>query len=140
MLGVRLKELRKSKSSKLNREIKQEEVAKNIGVARTTYAMYEQDKRQPDYETLIKLADYYEVTTDYLLRDEPPEMKKKVFEDEARKILEDPDTLIAAADGKITDSILKAAQKIIAQQLEAGRKPGDIRNNKYNPDKPTDES
>lgn len=140
MLGVRLKELRKSKSSELNREIKQEEVAKNIGVGRTTYAMYEQDKRQPDYETLIKLADYYEVTTDYLLRDEPREMKKKAFEDEARKILEDPDTLIAAADGKITDSILKAAQKIIAQQLKAGRKPGDIRNNKYKPDKPTDEN
>ncbi|KIN29806.1 MULTISPECIES: helix-turn-helix domain-containing protein [Bacillus] len=128
MLGMRLKKLRKSKSLELNKEIKQEEVAKNIGVGRTTYAMYEQDKRQPDYETLIKLADYYEVTTDFLLRGESQEAKDKIFNEEARRILEDPDTLVAAADGKITASILEAAQRIIAEQLKSGRQPGDIKN------------
>lgn len=61
MLGERLVKLRKSK------QIGQDEVAKNIGVARTTYAMYEQNRRQPDYETLKQLANFYGVTTDYLL-------------------------------------------------------------------------
>ncbi|AMV11726.1 MULTISPECIES: helix-turn-helix domain-containing protein [Geobacillus] len=60
-LGNRLQELR----SKLN--MRQEDVAKKIGVGRTTYAMYEQGKREPDYETLLKLADLFEVSTDYLL-------------------------------------------------------------------------
>lgn len=132
----RLVELRKKQGP----HMKQEDVAKAIGIARSTYGAYEQGKREPDHATLIKIADYYGVTIDYLLRDEPSETKEKMYRDEALKILEDPDTLIAAADGKITDSILKAAQKIIAQQLEAGRKPGDIRNNKYKPDTPTDEN
>ncbi|MER3120759.1 helix-turn-helix transcriptional regulator [Bacillus altitudinis] len=37
---------------------------------RATYANYERGYRQPDYDTLIKIADFFEVTTDYLLRGE----------------------------------------------------------------------
>lgn len=44
----------------------QEEIAKIIGVARTTYGMYEQGNRRIDYEELIKLADYYKVSLDYI--------------------------------------------------------------------------
>ncbi|MBO1003160.1 helix-turn-helix domain-containing protein [Pseudogracilibacillus auburnensis] len=50
------------KKHKLN----QEDIAKFLGVARTTYAMYEQGNREMDYELLIKLADYYKVSLDYL--------------------------------------------------------------------------
>lgn len=61
MLGNRLRLLR------TQRKLTQEEVAKKIGVARTTYAMYEQNSREPDNDTLQKLADYFEVSVDYLL-------------------------------------------------------------------------
>lgn len=61
MLGERLSALRKI------RKLKQEDVARKIGVARTTYSMYEQDNREPDIKVLIKLADFYEVTIDYLV-------------------------------------------------------------------------
>ncbi|MGJ9384293.1 helix-turn-helix domain-containing protein [Salipaludibacillus sp. CF4.18] len=64
-IGKRLVNLRKIKTSK-----KQEEVAKDLGVARSTYGAYEQDKREPDQSTLIKLSDYYDVSIDYLLRGE----------------------------------------------------------------------
>ncbi|PRS02334.1 transcriptional regulator [Bacillus atrophaeus] len=124
MLGDRLKELRDSK------KLTQDKLAEILGISRGTYAHYEINKRKPDYETLIKLADFYGVTTDYLLREESKETKDKILNEEALRLLEDPDTLIAAADGKLTDSILKAAQKIIADQLASGRKPGDIRNKK----------
>lgn len=122
----RLVELRKKQGP----HVKQEDVAKALGIARSTYGAYEQGKREPDHATLIKIADYYNVTIDYLLRDESKETKDKILNEEALRLLEDPDTLIAAADGKVTDSILKAAQKIIADQLASGRKPGDIRNKK----------
>jgi len=38
-----------------------------LGITRPAYTAYEMGKRQPDYETLIKLADYFNVTVDYLL-------------------------------------------------------------------------
>nr|WP_235598335.1 helix-turn-helix transcriptional regulator [Heyndrickxia sporothermodurans] len=47
-------------------DLTQEAVAEIIGVARNTYSMYEQGNRQMDYESLIKLADYYKVSLDYL--------------------------------------------------------------------------
>lgn len=108
--------------------MKQQEVADKLGIARTTYASYEQGKREPDHETLIKIADYYDVTIDFLLRGESQETQDEIFNEKARRILEDPDTLVAAADGKITASILEAAQRIIAEQLKSGRQPGDIKN------------
>lgn len=61
MFGERLKTLRNEK------KLRQEDVAKKIGIARTTYAMYEQEKREPDNDTLQKLANFYEVSVDFLL-------------------------------------------------------------------------
>jgi len=58
----RLRELRKSKGISLK------ELGAIIGVAESTMSLYESGKRQPDYETLLKLAEYYGVTVDYLLR------------------------------------------------------------------------
>ncbi|MDA2491345.1 helix-turn-helix domain-containing protein [Bacillus cereus] len=61
MFGTRLHTLRKE------RKLRQEDMAKQLGIARTTYAMYEQGNREPDYNTLIKLATFFEVSIDYLL-------------------------------------------------------------------------
>ncbi|MCU4833928.1 helix-turn-helix domain-containing protein [Bacillus cereus] len=61
MFGTRLHNLRKE------RKLRQEDMAKQLGIARTTYAMYEQGNREPDYNTLIKLATFFEVSIDYLL-------------------------------------------------------------------------
>ncbi|MFE6167046.1 helix-turn-helix domain-containing protein [Viridibacillus arvi] len=61
MLSANLKKLRDSQ------KLTQADVADRIGVARTTYAMYEQGKREPDIDTINKIASYYKVTTDYLL-------------------------------------------------------------------------
>lgn len=57
----RLIELRKSKG------LYQADVAKKIGVARATYGAYEQGNRQPDFDTLQSIANFFGVTTDYLL-------------------------------------------------------------------------
>lgn len=57
----RLKELRQA--AKLN----QIEAAKLFGVAQSTLSGWETGKTQIDYDNLIKIADYYKVTLDYLL-------------------------------------------------------------------------
>lgn len=45
----------------------QYEVAEKLGISRGQLANYEQGSRQPDYDMLEQLADFYSVTTDYLL-------------------------------------------------------------------------
>ena len=58
---MRLKELRN------NENLNQEDVAKIIQVARTTYSSYEQGLSEPNIETLCKLADHYNISLDYLV-------------------------------------------------------------------------
>jgi len=57
-IGEKLKELRKAN------KLTQQEFSSIIGVPRVNYTRYETDKVRPDYETLIKIADYYEISLD----------------------------------------------------------------------------
>ena len=50
-----------------NKGLSQRQLAKKLNVAPSTLAMYELNKREPDYETLGKIADFFDVNTDYLL-------------------------------------------------------------------------
>lgn len=59
MLGDHLKKLRGKRT--------QEEVAKLLGISRARYSHYENGVRQPDFNTLEQIANFYNVTTDYLL-------------------------------------------------------------------------
>lgn len=43
------------------------EVAKEIGISLSAYSNYEQGIREPSYDILKKICDYFEVTADYLL-------------------------------------------------------------------------
>ncbi len=61
MIGKRINELRKEL------ELSQEELAKKIGVSRSALSLYEIDRREPDLETVKKIASLFGVTTDYLL-------------------------------------------------------------------------
>lgn len=54
-----------------NKGLTQEEAASIFDVKLSTYQKYERDAISPPYDTLIKIADFYGVTTDYLLGREP---------------------------------------------------------------------
>lgn len=58
---MRLHELRKEK------KFKQIEIANQINITQNCYSNYEKEKREPKIETLCKLADYYNVSLDYLV-------------------------------------------------------------------------
>lgn len=58
--------------------VTQEHVADNLGISRSTYGHYEIGRREPSNEILHKLADYYGVTSDYLIgRDTPAHVGQK---------------------------------------------------------------
>jgi len=47
--------------------MKQEETAKQMGIAYRSYRRYEVGEREPDASTLVLMADFYGVTIDYLV-------------------------------------------------------------------------
>lgn len=49
------------------RDMKQNKFAEENHMAPTTFNGYVKGNRQPDYDTLIQIAEYFDVTTDYLL-------------------------------------------------------------------------
>ena len=57
-IGAKLKELR------ITEKLTQQELADKLKISRVNYTRYETDKVRPDYETLIKLADFYDITLD----------------------------------------------------------------------------
>ena len=61
MLKDRLEKLRKER--RLNRK----EVANALKIDQSTYGKYELGKREPDLKTIEALANFFEVTVDYLL-------------------------------------------------------------------------
>ena len=60
-MKFRLKELRKMK------KISQLKLALDLNMNQNTISRYETMEREADYETLIKFADYFDVSLDYLL-------------------------------------------------------------------------
>lgn len=61
LLGKRLIELRKEKG------LTQKEVAEALNLNSVTYLHYEKDQREPPLATLVAMAKFYDITTDYLL-------------------------------------------------------------------------
>lgn len=59
--GERLKELRNNAGLTIRG------LAETIGIPTSTLSNYEQDYRRPDFETLLRLSEFYSVSTDYLL-------------------------------------------------------------------------
>lgn len=58
---IRIKELRTEMHKSLR------DVASELNISYSSLSKYERGDQQPSYETLIKMADYFDVTTDYLI-------------------------------------------------------------------------
>ncbi len=62
-----------------NKGLNQSQLADKIGIARTTVSNYEQGVRFPKQNTLIKIAEFFEVSVDYLLGNEKDEEAKIIL-------------------------------------------------------------
>ena len=58
---MRLKDLREDS------DIKQRDIAEYLHIKQNTYSQYENGQRQLPIDVLIKLAQFYRVSTDYIL-------------------------------------------------------------------------
>ena len=67
MFGDKLKKLRKSK------RLTQGELASFLGISASAVGMYEQNRRSPSISDVTAIADFFSVTTDYLLEEDKKE-------------------------------------------------------------------
>jgi transcriptional regulator with XRE-family HTH domain len=103
--GLRLKELREENG------YTQETLAKKLNTSRSRIGMYEQGKRQPDFEMQEALADTFNVSIDYLFGRDPSIVvetesrhKSKALELYAKYLAASPDVQ------KAVELMLKSAQ------------------------------
>lgn len=89
--GQRLRFLRKNKNETQN------DIAKLLGLTQTAINGYETENRQPDQASLIKLANHYNVSTDYLLTGKNKNDFSQEQQDAFRKEIVDEDTNNMAA-------------------------------------------
>ena len=69
--GEHLKEMR------ISFNYTQKQVASNIGITERNYKRYEANDQRPSFDILISLADFYNVSLDYLVgRTKNPEINK----------------------------------------------------------------
>ena len=61
LFGERLSQLRNEKN------MKQEDLGKVFHLSKSTISTYERNEHQPDYNMLVDMAKYFNVTTDYIL-------------------------------------------------------------------------
>ena len=92
-----LKELRKS------RKLNQASLAEALDMSQATITFWENGKRMPDIEMLCKIADYFNVTTDYLLGRTPMEIEvihsdPPPLQDDQFEIVIKPDEKAPSAD------------------------------------------
>lgn len=118
MIGDILKELR------LKRQLTSEQLCERLGIKGGSYRNYERNDRKPDYDTLVKLADFYGVSTDYILGRPNAKAPKDPF-DKIETIDEMEKDLIKEwlnLDEKSRKSFLDVLRKIVLKE-EARNKP-----------------
>lgn len=69
-ISDRIQSLRKAKG------ITQEQLADAVGVSRQAVSKWEAEQSVPDLERVVAMAEYFDVTTDYILRGIEPAPKK----------------------------------------------------------------
>lgn len=103
MFGERLKNLRESKG------LKQTELAEKLNLTSAALSQYEKGVREPNSEMLKKIADYFDVSTDFLLG----RIDVKHFDDFPEDVKRIADMLLSADKSKV-----KILEKMLEEFLE----------------------
>jgi len=107
------------KTCRKARRLSQQQLADAMEVSRSAVAMWEAGNSSPDRNTIIKLATFFGVTTDYLLGfEKPTDVPPPPPSDEEIKFA------LFGGDGEITDAMYDEVKQFAAfiKQREAGKK------------------
>lgn len=117
------------KQLRLSSGLTQVEMAEKLGISRSTIGMYETGAREPDFETLEKIADFFNVDIDYLLgrtdkttilpetagkyylNDETAQVAQEIFENKELRGLFDTARDASPEDLRTAQTILEALKR-----------------------------
>ncbi|MEK5132968.1 helix-turn-helix transcriptional regulator [Bacillus sp. FSL W8-0645] len=115
-LGKKLKEAREKAG------YTQKEAAQKINTTNNNLSNYERDYRDPDTETLRKLSELYNVSTDYLLsKEEKKETKEDTLSrtiNKAIQELKDENTLLFMKEGEIDEETALLIKKALKNGIK----------------------
>lgn len=109
IFSIRLKEYRE-KLKRSDKKWTQQYVADKVGVARVTYTAYEGGTKLPPIDTTNKIAELFDVTTDYLMgRSDDPRLSEREEKEVDLKTDELLDIINSMPDGDIRDELINEA-------------------------------
>lgn len=95
------------KKIRKDRKKTQKEVATAIKLSERNYQSFEYGKVKPSFDTLIALANYFDISIDYLVgRTDNPDSHKQWLDIAKQRFYDAPDNAIKCLD-KAVDKILK---------------------------------
>lgn len=120
MIGEKIKQLRQDK------KITQEDLGKAIGVTTSMVGMYETNARKPSLEVLDKIANYFDISTDFLLSRTDNPQQEKIKEYTCNSFLRSLGNL-----SKNSASILDELNSMtVSEQIESGYDVNTFKENK----------
>jgi transcriptional regulator with XRE-family HTH domain len=115
VLAERLKKARKQ------HQLTQRQLAAKLGISQSTVALYETGDRNPDPDTLNKLADFFNVSTDCLLGrvNDPTSIKEPNIKEPGIKVanIEGQETKITFHGRELTAEQMRQLRKYISRVL-----------------------
>ena len=96
----------------------QDQISDALGIPKRTYGSWERNERQPDFEMLGKIADYFNVTTDYLLGRTPMEIE--VIHGDTPPLPDDQFEIVIKPDEKApsADELERRIMEVLDRELK----------------------
>lgn len=107
------------KQLRLHHQMTQDDLAKKLGISKSAISMYENGNREPDFETLEAIADFFKVDMNYLLGKGTPTNNPSFYSNDAADaymnlIHENPELrILLDASAKLTKEDIEDLVKIV---------------------------
>lgn len=110
MYGDRIKYLREKAG------LTQEELANRVKIKRASLSHYEKNRREPPYKVVKKIADFFEVSVDWILDEENSAIKGPNLD--LKKLLKEKE--LTWGDEKLSEEDQETLRRIILALLDRG--------------------
>ncbi|WP_339229824.1 helix-turn-helix domain-containing protein [Oceanobacillus sp. FSL K6-2867] len=117
----------KLRIARMRKKLTQMEVAEKLNISNISLSAYERDKRDPDTETLKKMSELYDVSTDYLLGLTDYENKEayakkskleSIFSEVVMEVQNDNDPTIYLDEANLDEETIRLIKKALKNGMK----------------------